>query len=107
MLSMLFFAIPAVISSAFLIWSLRSKAFVEQLSLAFPVQVAASLLARDILHTRVLSVPVYSRLADRAYTARSLGMVSEDRSSKTPKSRDSTFFRFWSALIALKISPLM
>ena len=42
-----------------------------------------------------------------AHTARSFGMASEDRSSKTPKSRDSTFFRFWSALIALNTSPLM
>jgi hypothetical protein len=41
------------------------------------------------------------------YTARSFGMVSADSSSKTPKSRDSTFSRFWSALIASKISPLM
>jgi len=40
-------------------------------------------------------------------STRSFGMVIEDRSSKTPKSRDSTFFRFWSALIALKTSPLM
>ena len=40
------------------------------------------------------------------YTARSFGIVRDDRSSKTPKSRDSTFFRFWSALIALKTSPL-
>ena len=40
-------------------------------------------------------------------STRSFGMVIEDRSSKTPKSRDSKSFRCWSALSALKMSPLM
>jgi hypothetical protein len=32
-------------------------------------------------------------------------MVSDDRSSKTPTSRNSTFVNFLSAVIALKTSP--